>query len=170
MCSISVDGTDFKVQEPYPFNRKWKSHKYSGAALKYEVAISVFSGDIVWIYGPHRGGKHDLTIFHECLMGMLEEGEMVEADAGYMGEADFIRMKLDYTTKEDLMEKEQIRARHETCNRRFKVWSILKNEYHHQICKHEWVFRVIAMFAQMAINNRDCLFGCEPLTLIIGDA
>jgi hypothetical protein len=47
-----VDGTDFKAQEPYPFNRKWMSHKYKGAALKYEVAISIFSGDIVWIYGP----------------------------------------------------------------------------------------------------------------------
>jgi len=80
MCCISVDGTDFKTQEPHPFNKKWMLAKYKGSALKYEVAISIFSGDIVWINDPHRGGKHDLTIFRESLMQLLEEGELVEAD------------------------------------------------------------------------------------------
>ena len=32
-CSISVDGTDFKVQEPYPFDKKWMSPKYKGSGL-----------------------------------------------------------------------------------------------------------------------------------------
>ena len=89
LCSISVDGTDFKTQEPYPFNRKWMSHKNKGAGLKYEVAISIYSGDIVWIYGPHRGSKHDLSIFRENLMNRLEEGEMVEADKGYEGDVGY---------------------------------------------------------------------------------
>ena len=96
ICSVSVDGTDFKVQEPSPFNPKMKSHKFNGSALKYEVAISIFSGDIVWVYGPHEGSKHDITIFRESLKGILEDGEMVEADQGYRGEEDFIRVKDDY--------------------------------------------------------------------------
>ena len=99
--------------------------------MRYEVAISIFSGDIVWIYGPHRGGKHDLTIFREKLMLLLEEGEMVEADQGYVGEADWIRAKEDYQTVKERREKGRIRNRHETCNGRFKCWGILKQEFRH---------------------------------------
>jgi hypothetical protein len=53
-CRVSVDGTDFQMQEPFPFNKGWMSHKFMGAALKYEVCVSIYSGDIVWIHGPHR--------------------------------------------------------------------------------------------------------------------
>lgn len=164
VSSMSVDGTDFKVQEPFPLNRKWMSHKYKGSALKYEVGISIHSGDIVWVHGPHRGAKHDLTIFRESLKLKLEVGEMVEADKGYTGEADWIRAKEDCLNEIDRKEKDRIRARHETCNRRFKVWSILKQEYRHALKKHGLVFRAIAGLTQMAIDNGDCLFGCEPTT------
>jgi len=162
LCLVSVDGTDFKTQEPYPFNSKWMSHKCKGAAVKYEVAISIFSGDIVWIYGPHRGSKHDLTIFREKLMTMLEEGEMVEADLGYTGEADWIRTKDDYSSREERREKGRVRNRHESCNRRFKCWAILKQEYRHDLAKHGHLFHAIAGLTQLAIDNGSCLFGCEP--------
>jgi hypothetical protein len=161
-CSISVDGIDFKTQEPYPFNSKWMSHKYKGAALKYEVAISIYSGDIVWVYGPHRGSKHDLSIFREKLKFLLDDGEMVEADKGYVGEPDHIRSKYDYATREERKEKDRIRNRHEACNRRFRFWSILKQEYRHDIIKHGHVMRAIVSMTQMAIDNGSCLFGCEP--------
>lgn len=164
VASISVDGTDFKTREPHPFNPKVKSHKYNGAALKYEVAISIYSGDIVWVGGPYRGGKHDLTIFRESLMKMLDEGEMVEADSGYAGEPDWIRAKGDYATREDKREKNRVRARQESCNRRFKVWGILKQEFRHSLKKHVLIFRSIACITQMGIDHGDCLFGCEPTT------
>ena len=162
-CSISVDGTDFKTQELYPFNRQWMSHKYKGAALKYEVAaISIFSEDIVWIYRPHHGSKHDLTIFRENLKYLLEDGEMVEADSGYVGEADFIRTRYDYATKEERKEKDRICNRHEACNRRFKCWGILKQEYRHDILHHGHVMLAIVSMTQLVIDNGSCLFGCEP--------
>lgn len=164
LCSMSVDGTDFKVQEPFPFNRKWMSHKCKGAGLRCEVAISVFSGDIVWIFGPHRGAKHDITIFREKLLHMLEEGEMVEGDKGYIGESDYIRARDDYSTVRERREKNRLRARHETCNGRFKCWGILKQECRHDIKKHEWAVRSVVVMTQLAINNGDCLFGCEPET------
>ena len=77
---VAGDGTDFEIEEPHPFNRKWMTHKRKRAALKYEVGVSIYSGDIVWLHGPHRGAKHDITIFKEGLQNALEEGEMVEAD------------------------------------------------------------------------------------------
>lgn len=163
-CCVSVDGTDFKTQEPHPFNKKWMSVKCKGSALKCEVAMSIFSGDIVWIHGPHRGGKHDITIFREKLLHKLQDGEMVEADQGHKGEADWIRVREDYCTKEEKKEKNWIRARQEACNGRFKCWGILKQEYRHDDKQHGLVFRAIAGFTQMHIDNGGCLFGCEPVT------
>jgi hypothetical protein len=39
-CRMTVDGAVFKTQESHPFNGKWMSHKFNGAALKCQVAIS----------------------------------------------------------------------------------------------------------------------------------
>ena len=88
-CHVSVDGTDFQIGEPTPFDKCWKSPKAKGAAVKYEVAVSIFMGDIVWIYGPHVGSKSDIKIFNEKLRKMLKPQEMVEVDAGYKGNKDF---------------------------------------------------------------------------------
>jgi len=32
-CAVSVDGTDFRIQEPIPFDAKWFSHKFNGPGL-----------------------------------------------------------------------------------------------------------------------------------------
>jgi hypothetical protein len=87
VCKTVVDGTDFEIFEPSPFLSIWKSHKFKGPGLRYEVATCIQTGDIVWINGPFPCGKYpDLTIFRLGLLHMLEDGEMVEADAGYRGE------------------------------------------------------------------------------------
>ena len=163
-CRVTVDGTDFGIGEPFPFNKKWKSPKMKGAAVKYEVAISIFSGDIVWIYGPHRGGKHDITIFKEKLKDMLEEDEMVEADRGYKGLCEFIRTNFDYESAAEGMEKSELRSRHETVNRRFKSWGILQQAFRSDRRRHQFVFYAIAVMTQMSIDNGNVLFSCEPIT------
>jgi hypothetical protein len=152
------------IGEPCPRNRKWKSPKFSGAALKHEVGISVFSGDVAWMNGPHRGGKNDMTIFVERLREMLEEGEMIEADAGHKGHAGFIRSRDDHLREEERMEKSELRARHETVNRRFKSWGILKQQFRNDEKKHEFVFCAIALLTQLSIDNGGVLFACEPIT------
>ncbi len=37
-AEFQVDGTDFKIYEPAPFNPKWWSHKLNCAGLRYEDA------------------------------------------------------------------------------------------------------------------------------------
>ena len=37
----SVDGTDFRIQDPVPFSEKWYSYKFKGPGLRYEVGLSV---------------------------------------------------------------------------------------------------------------------------------
>ena len=56
-CKITVDGTDFRIQEPIPFNPKWYSHKFKGPGLRYEVAICIKTGCIVWVIGPFPAGE-----------------------------------------------------------------------------------------------------------------
>jgi hypothetical protein len=51
--------------------------------LKYEIALSIFEAKCVWISGPHRGGKDDMTIFQEGLKGKIQPGKKAIADRGY---------------------------------------------------------------------------------------
>ena len=161
-CKISVDGTDFKVDEPFPFDPRWKSPKFKGGALTYEVGISIYAGDIVWVSGPYRGAKHDVAMFRDKLKLMLDDDELVETDLGYKDPS--CRNKDDYVDEEEKFEKQRIRARHETCNHRFKVWGILKQQYRHDIEEHGLVFRAIACIVQMEIDDGGVLFGCTTTT------
>ena len=38
---MSVDGTDFLINEPKPFDNCWFSHKFRGPGLRYEVEVSI---------------------------------------------------------------------------------------------------------------------------------
>lgn len=60
-----MDGTDCPIQEPHPFDYKIYSHKLNSPGLKYELAISIQTCDIVWVNGPFRAGQGDNTIFVE---------------------------------------------------------------------------------------------------------
>ncbi len=87
-CKISVDGTDFRIQDIKPFWKGWFSHKFKGAGLRYEVAVSIQCGDIVWINGPFPAGAWpDLNVFRHSLKAkLIRAGERCEADDGYKGE------------------------------------------------------------------------------------
>jgi hypothetical protein len=84
---VSVDGTDFRMWEKkhptLPQDKGKMSHKYKHGAVKYEIALSIFKPKCVWISGPHRGGKHDLTIFREGLKNKIKPGKKAIVDRGY---------------------------------------------------------------------------------------
>jgi hypothetical protein len=91
-CLFSaVDGTDVRIQEPTPFSSGWHSKKFNGPGLWYEIAISIRSGDAVWIHGPFPCGHWpDIKIFRDALINGLDEREKVEADKGYRGEPESV--------------------------------------------------------------------------------
>ena len=63
------------------------SYKFKRSGLRYEVALCIKTGDIVWINGPYEPGLwNDLKIFRHSLVTFLEDGERVEADDRYLGE------------------------------------------------------------------------------------
>ena len=65
-----------------------RPYKFKGAGLRYEVGVSIQMGHVVWVNGPYPCGRWpDIKIFREDLKHMLDDGEMVIANAGYRGEA-----------------------------------------------------------------------------------
>ena len=95
MCKLSVDCTDYIVDEPAPFNSKFFSNKFNHAALRYELGVALYSNNIVWATGPHLPGKkNDIKIFRQELKhALLANREMAFADSGYRGEREVIQEK-----------------------------------------------------------------------------
>lgn len=159
-CIVSVDGTDFRIAE---HGKRFYSHKFKKSGLRYEVAICIKSGDIVWINGPYECGKWpDISIFRDSLLSHLAPNERVEADDGYIGEhPQYIKCPGGLANlPETLFMQQRVRNRQETVNRRFKNWGVLNQVYRHSIPSHGEVFRAVAIVTQLSINNGETLFQC----------
>ena len=81
MLFISLDGTDFHIQEHTPFDPKWFSHKFKGPGVWYEVGICLQTWWIAWWNGAFHCG----SLGWQWLIDELDDkvGEVVLADGGY---------------------------------------------------------------------------------------
>ncbi|KAG7366458.1 hypothetical protein IV203_029128 [Nitzschia inconspicua] len=158
-CLVSVDCVDFPI--PHAGRRfhthKWKFH----SALRYEIAVSIIHGECVWINGPYEAGLwNDIMIFRNALLHELEDGERVESDNGLRGVSpQYAKCPLsigNLVECEDMQQK--VRSRHETINKRFKQWRIMKNIYMGSIEHHGGFFRTVAIVTQLCIEHGEPLF------------
>ena len=146
-----MDGTDYSIYEPslppgkprlrgkdgrlLPWNPRWFSHKYNGPGVRYETAINIQTGDIVWTKGPFPAGSwSDNKIFQHRLLHMLDDDEMVEADGTYTGLPYAVRMPHNYVNKNDKIAKGHAMARHEDVHRRLKQFGCLGQRFRHDPC------------------------------------
>ena len=94
-CLMTIDGTDYHIQQKGVAKKGnlFSSHKYGGkSALRYELGIDILAGNLVWVSGPYPAGRWtDVKIFDDVLSNLLEPGERVEADNGYIGRADKVK-------------------------------------------------------------------------------
>ena len=156
-CYVTVDGTDFRIAEPMPFSKKWYSHKFKRAGLRYEVAVCIQTGDIVWINGPFAAGLWpDVKIFKSKLQDMLAPGEMVETDNGYPNL--HCRMPKQQVSKQDSRARALARARHECINKKFKQWGCMAQPFRHELWKHKYCFQAIVTLTQLAILRGEMPF------------
>ena len=154
---MSVDGTDFKIQEPIPFSTKWYSHKFKGPGVRYEIGVTISTGHIVSSHGPFPCGEFpDLKIFRQGMRNNLGPGEKVIADDGYRGDSK-VCTKHDARDEQHQLVMGLIRAHHETINRRLKTWKSLHSTYRHKRNKHHLIFESVLVLEQLAIEN-----GHEP--------
>lgn len=81
---ISLDCTDFHMQEPVPFNPKWYSYELNGFIDRYEIALSIVTGWAVWAFGPFKcRAFNDMAIFKQKVQKSLAKIDFVVADRGY---------------------------------------------------------------------------------------
>ena len=160
---MTVDGTDFGIEEPVPFNRRWFSHKIKAAALRYEIGVCLKTGWIVWVHGPFPAGAWpDSKIAAQSLIHLLDDTENFVADGGYS-------RQLPNHTETPTGERHSYaqatyslaRARHETVNRRFKSFQILQQRFRHDLLLHSTIFRAIANIIQISLVNGHGLFSIE---------
>jgi hypothetical protein len=137
ICRMSVDGTDFRIREPQPFNPKWYSEKFNGPRLRYEVGICIRTGWICWLNGPFPCGHWpDIRISRDYLVYLLDRDERLLSDGGYPGQ---YHMQPNPANRGQPIErmKALARARHENINGCFKVWRCLKERWRHPLELHE---------------------------------
>lgn len=152
---VSVDGTDFRIQEQAPFDSKWFSHKFHGPGVRYEVACCIETGWIVWIHGPFPcGSSPDIRIFRHGLRQAVVRGvERVEADKGYRGEPFYISTPMDHRNNDENRAKACTRARQEHINRHLKYFGCLGQIFRHGLEKHSTIFFAISVVTQLAIKH-----------------
>jgi hypothetical protein len=162
---VSIDGTDFRMQEKkhptLPVDKGQHSHKFKHGAVKYEIAMSVHRPQCVWISGPHRGGKHDLTIFREGLKQKIEEGKLAIVDRGYVTSKPDERMlsQPNACDSKGLNNfKSRARLRQETFNGRLKFFEALQQTFRHHVDKQKLVLEAICVIVQYQMDNGSPIF------------
>lgn len=160
-CLVSVDGSDFRA-----CLSNWRgfySHKFKSGGLRYEIAVCIQTGWIVWINGPYPAGQWpDITIFRHRLKTQLLENEVVEADRGYRGDGSTVCPD-DCNTFDEWKIKFNVRARHETVNKRMKDFKVLESRFRHKVSRydmhrHELCFTAVAIITQLHISSFEPLF------------
>lgn len=162
VCKVSIDGTDFRIREPSPFDPKWFSHKFHGPGVRYEVGVCIQTGWIVWTNGPFPCGEmNDLQIARSWLIFELDENEKYLADGGYRDGGQYSETPNGLNNDDQRM-KAVVRARHETINNRFKQFGSLSQRYRHKLHHHGTVFRAVAAVVQLGImSNSQPVFSVD---------
>lgn len=164
-CLMTVDGTDFRIQEPMPFWSGWYSHKFKGPGLRYEIGVCIQTGWLVWVHGPYACGRNnDIKIFRMYLQGLLDPRERVVADGGYKDKGEGTTDTPSGLNNYDQYMKSMARARHETLNRRFKQFTILGGRYRGDLKEHKNYMLAIANIVQIDIE-----LGKEPFKVTYND-
>lgn len=127
---MTVNGTDFRIEEPTPFSTVWHSHKFNEPGLRHEAAACMQV--IVWINGPFKPGRwSDLAMFRWNLKQRLASGEMVEVNVGCRGEPNHARTADGFVSRADDRAKWTARNCHKTANWRLKQFGCLKQVWRH---------------------------------------
>ena len=88
---------------------------------------------------------------------LLAARERAIADRGYRGEPATISLP-DEGSDDWQGEMAAARARHETCNRRFKSWMVLQVRFRQQIDFHKTCFTAVVVITQLQIQSGQPLF------------
>jgi len=165
--TVTVDGTDFQIQEPKRedgkkgVDKRWYSHKFKGAGLRYEIAVAIYSDHIVWVNGPFPCGDYsDLKIYKEKGLAekLIAAGERCVADGTYR----------HYTVSQKgrgrpswRHQKNRFRARHETVNNRIKIFDCFKHQWRHSHELHGYTVQTAVFLTQISFQFNPLMETCQ---------
>uniref|UniRef100_A0A336L3F9 CSON015158 protein n=1 Tax=Culicoides sonorensis TaxID=179676 RepID=A0A336L3F9_CULSO len=153
-CFTSIDGVDFKIAEPSPFDPSFYSHKFKSAGLRYEIGLCLRTGEIVWAHGGFPCGRFpDLKIARDLFVEFLDEGERAVADRGYQDGRYFLLPNANNKQRHAT-----IMSRHETINKRLRHFKILDCKFRHDKVKHIRCFHSVVNLVQLTIKHEEPLF------------
>jgi hypothetical protein len=139
---LTLDCTDCRINEPFPFNRKWFSVKFKGPGMKYEVAIAIYSNNICWSNGQFYGTMYESKIFREGFGLEIPDDESVEVDASPGGDPQLMKPLTGPSTVAR-KQKSSHRGRQETIFSRMKQLNVLDTHFHHTCIDTYWTLTSI---------------------------
>jgi hypothetical protein len=162
---LSVDGVHCRIHEPRTQpSSGWYSKKFNKAGLTYELGVSVYHNNIVWINGPFPAGQNDMKVFKKPggLMSKIPNGCRAIGDEGYRGVPSKVSTRNDYNAVELNRFQNRVRARHETVNSRLKAFGILNQVFRSKgdsrMEKHKSAFEACSVIVQYELENGNPLF------------
>ena len=133
---LTVDGTHVAINEPlhpeFSQDKKYFSHKKNRAGWCYEVGISLFTSNLVWMNGPHKAGANDKTIFGfpGGLKELLaQEGVKAIGDKFYNGHQNEVCTFNAQDSDEVKKFKSRALKRHECFNSLLKQYAVLDGRF-----------------------------------------
>ncbi|KAJ3316948.1 hypothetical protein HDU76_001453 [Blyttiomyces sp. JEL0837] len=158
--SLYVDGVDVLIQEERPLNKKLYSHKFKHAASRFQVATGLgFSGIVFASGGVPAGEMTDLEMVRETLLPKLGKNEKIAADRGYRGE-DRVMTYIDGRgQRDDVIARhneniKNMKARHETVNKRLKDFAILTQMFRGNMDRHHILFAAVAEITNIKLQRQ----------------
>ena len=112
ICTLSVNGVDFWICEPFHFSSTWYSYKIHDSSVCYKIGICIQTGWIAWANSLYSCSPWtDLVTFRHSLMHLLLPGKWCIADSGYR---DAYGVALTPTGHHDFVDRQRatVRARH----------------------------------------------------------
>jgi hypothetical protein len=167
---ITVDGTDCAIWEPkhdkLPKDKRFFSKKKNHAAVKYLVALAIFSPHVVFIDGPFPAGEwNDIAAFRHHLKDKIQNGKKVIVDGGFPPNAKsdteldmLVLPRQGYSSKDFAKFKARARARQEQFNSRLKFYDCLGGLFRHGVAKHKAAFEAVCVTLQYAMDLGEPIF------------
>jgi DDE superfamily endonuclease len=157
---MTVDGTHCAINEPlhpqFSQDKDYYSHKKNRAGWVYEVGISLFTSNLIWLSGPHKAGENDKTIFAKPggLKELLaQEGLKAIGDKFYNGHQNEVCTFNAQDSDEVKKFKNRALKRHEHFNGLLKHFAILDGRFRHQGPeKFATCFEAVAVITQYRLE------------------
>ena len=157
---LTVDGTHVAINEPlhpeFSQDKKYFSHKKNRAGWCYEVGISLFTSNLVWMNGPHKAGANDKTIFGfpGGLKELLaQEGVKAIGDKFYNGHQNEVCTFNAQDSDEVKKFKSRALKRHESFNALLKQYAVLDGRFRHRGPeKFATCFEAVAVICQYRLE------------------